>query len=187
MRDFIRFRTPNCSYSLPLLTFILLSGSIISCTSDPQNRPSPLRLDSGMIGDIKVKVEFSSPAVRDREIFGTGSDFLVEFNELWRTGANDASFITVEDFLFIDTTRLDSGSYSIFTIPNDTEWLVIFNKEWKQWGSYNYKDSLDILRMKVPVKRLIQPEERMRFFFQNDSLKFEWDNVSWGVLLSTLP
>ena len=140
-----------------------------------------------MVGDIKVMVEYSSPGVKNRKIFGEGSDYLVEFDKLWRTGANDATFITVEDFLFIDSARLDSGSYAIFTIPDENEWLVIINREWKQWGSYNYKDSLDVLRMKVPISLLDQPEERMRFFFENDSLKFRWDRVSWGIEISTLP
>lgn len=171
-------------HSIYLILVILF---LFGCNSDPAKRPSPLRKDSVEIGNLKINLEYSSPAVKGRKLFGKGPEYLEQYGEIWRTGANDASFITIDGPLIIDTAFLDSGSYSIFTIPSRNEWTVIFNKEWQQWGSYNYKDSLDVLRVKVPVQKLDSSEERMRFYIQNDSLKFAWDNIGWGIHLSILP
>ncbi len=159
----------------------------IRCTSDPQNRPSPLRKDTASIDGVGVLIEFSSPGVKGREIFGDGPDYLVPYNELWRTGANHATFLSVKDEMFIDTLSLDSGNYSIFTIPTKDEWTIIFNAEWNQWGSYNYKDTLDVIRLKVKPKYADQSQERMLFYFADDSLKFRWDRVRWAIPLTSRP
>ncbi|GAB4239909.1 MAG: hypothetical protein Tsb0034_16070 [Ekhidna sp.] len=186
MRDNIHYRTPICSY-LKLLTLFGLIFIVGACTNDPQKRPSPLTLDSGMVGNTKLKIEYSSPSVRGRKIFGSGPDYLVQYGEMWRTGANDATYITIDDVLQINSVLFDSGSYSIFTIPGKDEWTVIFNKEWKQWGAYHYKDSLDVLRVDVPVQQLDSLAEKMRFFVEDDSLKFRWEHVGWAIDLTSLP
>jgi hypothetical protein len=157
------------------------------CTSDPQNRPSPLRSDSATIHGVNAYVEFSSPGVKNRPIFGNGSEFLVPFGEMWRTGANHATYVSFGEDILIDTLQLDSGSYSIFTIPSDSLWTLILNKEWDQWGSYNYKDSLDVFRLNVKSRYADQSQERMLFYFAEDSLKFRWDKVRWAVPINPLP
>lgn len=174
-RTFFRSKSTNASL-LPLCCLIAFS-----CSSDPQKRPSPLRSDSATFHSTPVYIEFSSPAVRGRQIFGDGADYLVPYDEIWRTGANNATFISIANDLAIDTFKLDSGSYSIFTIPNNEEWIVIFNSEWDQWGSYNYKDSLDAFRINVVPKYADQTQERMLFYFADDSLKFRWDKVRWAI------
>ena len=174
-RTLLRSKT-TINYLLPLCCLMA-----IRCSSDPQKRPSPLRSDSSSVHNVATYIEFSSPAVRGREIFGEGPDFLVPHGEIWRTGANNATFLSIAGDLSIDTFKLDSGSYSIFTIPEKDEWVLIFNKEWDQWGSYNYQDSLDEFRMKVKAKYADQVQERMLFYFADDSLKFRWDKVRWAV------
>lgn len=153
----------------------------MSCSTDPQKRPSPLRSDSSSVHGVATYIEFSSPGMKDRQIFGNGSDFLVPYDQLWRTGANNATFISIAGNLAMDTFLLDSGSYSIFTIPTKETWTVIFNKEWDQWGSYNYKDSLDAFRLTVNPRYADQSQERMLFYFADDSLKFRWDKVRWAI------
>ena len=187
MRALYHFRTPFCSKSAQILGFFAWMLLTSSCSSDPQNRPSPLTIDSGMVGDVKVKLEYSSPGVKGRKIFGHGTDFLVPFAEIWRTGANDASYITVDRFVKVDSFLLDSGSYAIFTIPDDNTWTVIFNREWNQWGSYNYNESNDVFRLDVPSKALDKRHERMKIFIEEDSLKFTWDQIGWSVPMSTFP
>ena len=184
MKKFIQYRTPLCSYLGQVSLVLGVIAAISSCSSDPQKRPSPLRLDSGIVNNVLVKVEYSSPGVKGREIFGEGSDFLVGYDQMWRTGANDASFMTLAEALAIDTTLFDSGRYSIFTIPSKNEWTVIFNREWKQWGSYAYQDSLDILRVQVPTYQLDSIQERMIFLIEEDSLKFRWEKTGWAIKLN---
>ncbi|MEP1033256.1 DUF2911 domain-containing protein [Ekhidna sp.] len=140
-----------------------------------------MRSDSTTVHGTTAYIEFSSPGVKDRKIFGDGPDYLVPFGEMWRTGANHATYISIAGDLEIDTFKIDSGSYSIFTIPNQDEWVVIFNREWDQWGSYSYKDSLESFRLNVTPKYADQSQERMLFYFADDSLKFRWDKVRWAI------
>ncbi len=133
-----------------------------------------------MIGDVKIKLNYSSPAVRERKVWGE----LVKYDVVWRTGANEASVFETDRTLMVDTFLLEAGKYSIFTIPGKEMWKVVFNKDWDQWGSYHYTDSLDAVALWVTPKQTPSSEERMRFFFENDSLKFHWEQLTWGIALS---
>ena len=181
MKEVFQFRTRFRSKSVRYSYLIILPLTFFSCQSDPQSRPSPLRSDSTNIRGTYAYIEFSSPGVKGRKIFGNGEDYLVPFGEMWRTGANNASYIHISDKIKIDSFMLDQGKYSLFTIPAEEEWTIIFNKEWDQWGSYNYKDSLDVFRLNVRPRYADQVQERMLFYFADDSLKFRWDKVRWAI------
>ena len=187
MKSVFQIRTYFRSNSVLILSATVIALAQSSCTSDPEKRPSPLRSDSATVHGINAYIEFSSPGVKDREIFGEGSDFLVPYGKIWRTGANNATYVSFGSNILVDTFLLDSGSYAIFTIPNENEWTVIFNEEWDQWGSYNYKDSLDAFRLKVIPRYVDQSQERMLFYFAEDSLKFRWDKVRWALPLNLPP
>ena len=182
MKKLDQFRTHCCSNSFILsIGIIAVSLGTIGCSTSPEKRPSPLKTDSTLIGQNKLFVEYSSPSVRQREIFGEGDDFLVPFGKMWRTGANDASlFITSQD-IKLDTFSLPKGKYSLFTIPGEDKWEIIFNKEWDQWGTYNYKDSLDALRIQVSPEFFDSSQEQMQIFFEEEFLKFRWDNIGWSI------
>ncbi|SNT30500.1 Protein of unknown function [Ekhidna lutea] len=187
MKSVFQYRTFFRSKSVIIVSSALIALICVNCTSDPEKRPSPLRSDSTSIGGVGAYIEFSSPGVKDRKIFGEGDDFLVPYDELWRTGANHATFIEIAGDMKIDSFLLEAGKYSIFTIPNRYEWTLIFNKEWDQWGSYQYKDSLDAIRMKITPRYANQSQERMLFYFADDSLKFRWDKVRWSVPITNHP
>ena len=181
MRTFTQIRTLYCS-DLSILAWVL--GFFIlfpGCSSDKKDRPSPFRSDSTLMGGASMKVEFSSPRVRKRKIWGD----LVEYGKMWRTGVNEATAFSTSKPLNVDTFQLDSGKYAIFTIPGKEEWEVIFNKEWDQWGSNHHNDSLDVIRMKVIPKSFTDLQENMELFFENDSLKFRWEKIGWGIPLHT--
>ncbi|WP_424961182.1 DUF2911 domain-containing protein [Ekhidna sp.] len=187
MKSVFQIRTYFRSNSVLILYATIIAVAQSSCTSDPQKRPSPLRTDSATVRGIDAYIEFSSPGVKDRKIFGSGSEFLVPYGEMWRTGANNATYVSFGSDIMVDTFLLDSGRYALFTIPDEREWIVIFNKEWDQWGSYNYKDSLDAFRLKVAPWYADQSQERMLFYFAEDSLKFRWDKVRWAIPLNLPP
>lgn len=93
----------------------------------PSRRPSPLGIAKTHVGDAYVKITYSRPYMRDREIFGTNTDdatFLVPFGEVWRTGANEATEITLTGDVMIGGEHLNAGTYSIFTEPNADEWVI---------------------------------------------------------------
>lgn len=152
---------------------------ITSCTSGDKERPSPLRADSTSFKTGKLWVEYSSPAVRDRVIWGE----LVPYDSLWRTGANDASVFSTSVDLKIDGQALDSGTYAVFTVPGKDQWKIIFNEHWNQWGTYHYDSTLNALELVVKPTESADFSERMKFYFEDEALKFQWEKLSISLPL----
>lgn len=130
------------------------------------------------IGITKVEIRYNRPAVRERVIWGD----LVPYNKIWRTGANEATTIEFSTDVKVNGNIVPKGKYSLYTIPGETEWTVILNKQWDQWGlDYDKYVSEDLLRFKV------KPEtcdfyERMLFYFSNTSRKTADLNLAWEKL-----
>ncbi|MFY0605301.1 MAG: DUF2911 domain-containing protein [Cyclobacteriaceae bacterium] len=164
------------SGSFVLIAIYLLSG----CSSDKNKRPSPAAYDSLVTATYIINIEYSSPRVKKRKIWGE----LVPYNSIWRTGANKATYFKSTSDLFVEGELLEAGTYSIFTIPRENEpWTIIFNKEWDQWGSYNYDETLDALRLEVmPVSSDFN--EKMTFKLEESSLRFEWEKLAYELDLS---
>jgi hypothetical protein len=176
-------RTVYCSKSTVYFVLLILIIGEFSC-SNQKERPSPLRMDSIQIGETKIGVEFSSPGVKGRDIFGIGSGYLEPYKEIWRTGANKSTSLSFDQDLYFDTALVEKGKYSIFTIPDAKTWEIILNKDSEQWGSSYYQDSLDVLRIRVEVVHYKELHERMKLYFENDSLKFRWEYIGWSIPLA---
>jgi len=143
-----------------------LSTTIVFSQEAVKARPSPLAIVTMKYEDSYIKVTYSQPHKRDRKIFGT----LVKYGEVWRTGANEATEITLTDNVVIKNDTLMAGTYSIFTIPNEKEWTVIFNKQLGQWGSYNYHEPSDVMRLSVPTEKITE------VIFEPFTITFEQKN-----------
>ena len=113
-------------------------------------RKSPLAIVTMKYKDTYVKVIYGQPHKRGRKIFGK----LIQYGKVWRTGANEATEITLTGDLIIQKDTLAAGTYSLFTIPNKKEWTIIFNTQLGQWGAYNYHKSSDVLRIDVPTQKI---------------------------------
>jgi hypothetical protein len=125
-------------------------------------RLSPKASVSQTIGITDVEIHYCRPGVKDRTIWGG----LVPYNELWRTGANAATTISFSTDVMIDGNKLAKGKYSLFTIPTESEWTVVFNKNDDLAGTSGYQESEDALRIKVnPMQAGFQ--ERMMFSFHD--------------------
>jgi hypothetical protein len=81
-------------------------------------------------GNATIKVTYSRPFKKGRDIFGT----LEPYGKIWRTGANEATLFETNQDLSIDGKVLKAGEYSLWTIPGEKSWKVIFNSETGQWG-----------------------------------------------------
>lgn len=120
--------------------------------------PSPTGKISQEVGLIKVDVEYSRPSAKGRKVFGD----LVPFGELWRTGANASTKVTVSDDAKVAGMPLPKGTYALYTIPGEKEWTVIFYKNTSFWGTPEPKDfkEEDVqARVKVnsiPVRDLVE-------------------------------
>ena len=113
--------------------------------------PSPSAKLVQMVGLTKVTIDYSRPAMRGREIFGD----LVPYGKLWRTGANKRNKITFDKDVTIGGSELKAGSYTFFTIPNATEWEVIFYTEHNAFGAPAKLDEAKVVaRLKTKVNKL---------------------------------
>jgi len=113
-------------------------------------RPSPVSLVTARYKDTYLKITYSQPHKRGRIIYGN----LVPFGQLWRTGANEATEITITRDITINNTQLKAGTYSIFSIPEKESWTIIVNSDLGLWGAYNYNIKMDVMRFTVPVQIL---------------------------------
>jgi hypothetical protein len=131
-----------------LLLFLLFFGmSYAQEVLKP--RLSPLEMVTMKYEDTYIKITYSRPHKRDREIFGN----LVPYDKVWRTGANEATELTLTGGkIKIAGQELEPGAYTLFSIPQKNKWTIILNKEVGQWGAYNYNEDMDALRFDVPTK-----------------------------------
>jgi hypothetical protein len=139
---------------LYLSTFFLLCLLCTSLSTSAQEairpRPSPLAVANVRYKTTYLKVVYSQPHKKGRTIFGA----LVPFGKVWRTGANEATELTATKDIQVNGTLLPAGTYSLFTIPETDHWTIIINSEVGLWGSYNYNESLDVMRFDVPVEQI---------------------------------
>jgi len=155
-------RITLAALSLLFFTSTLLSQDLIL------PRISPPAEVSQTIGLSKITINYSRPAVRGRIIWGG----LVPFNEgkpfPWRAGANENTTIYFSDDVKINGEDLPAGTYGFHIIPSEKEWILIFNKHYKAWGSFFYDSSQDALRIEVVP-------ERIHF---NEWLEYRFDNIT---------
>ena len=162
-----------------LCLVVFFSCSIIEAFGQEvlKSRPSPLAITAIRYKDAYIKITYSQPQKHGREIFGK----LVPYDEVWRTGANEATEITTTKNIQINGTLLKAGTYSIFTIPQKDKWTIIINSEVGLWGAYNYNSKLDVMRFDVPVTPIDEVYESftMQFDHRNEvaDLLLYWDKT----------
>ncbi len=135
-------------HSFGVIIVLLLIGSATWAQDAIAPRPSPLTALTARYKDTYLKIVYGQPHKKGREIFGK----LVPFGEVWRTGANEATEMTITKDIFIKGQLLPAGTYSLFTIPEKEKWTIIINKDLGMWGSYNYNPKMDVFRFEVPVQ-----------------------------------
>lgn len=162
---------------ISLLLMVLVCAAIPALAQLDIPQKSPKANVSYRVGLTNVAINYSSPAVRGRGIWGK----LVPYNVIWRAGANEATTIEFSTAVTIGGQRLAKGKYAFFLIPEKNgNWTAIFNREWDQWGAYQYDESKDELRVDVPVKSLVEVVEHLRYRITENSVEngmivLEWE------------
>lgn len=126
----------------------LYAAPFSSAQNTLKPRTSPLAIVTAHFKNTYLKITYSQPQKNNREIFGK----LVPFDQVWRTGANEATEITITNDVLVNGLSLKAGTYSLFTIPGKEKWTIIFNSDLGLWGAYNYNPKSDVLRFDVPGK-----------------------------------
>jgi hypothetical protein len=151
-------------------------------------RLSPKDTVEFKLNDLKLEVFYNRPFKKDREIFGA----LVPFNQVWRTGANEATTFETNKPLEIKGVHIAAGKYTLWTVPKDSTWTVIFNSKQYSWGVNAQMEPMwdpnyDVLNIEVPVQKLDNTVEQFTIAFDNSTdnlyLTMAWDDVKVSVPL----
>ncbi|WP_114783947.1 DUF2911 domain-containing protein [Botryobacter ruber] len=162
--------------------FMLLSGILFAATAVAQGakpKASPPATSTGKIGNATITVNYSSPAVKERQIWGG----LVPYGKVWRAGANEATTLETDQDLTVEGKLLPAGKYSIFAIPGEDQWTVIFNKQTGQWGT-RYDESEDFLRVTAKPVKSKSFNERLAYEVTPKGLVLRWENLEVPVRMS---
>lgn len=134
------------------------------------------------LNDLKLKVEYNRPSKRERDIFGA----LVPYNKVWRTGANEATTFSTNKDLIIQGMLLPKGDYTLWTVPMEERWKVMFNSGQYQWGVDEKMEPMwdpnyDVIELEVPVKQLESVVEKFTISFDNATgnlkMTLAWDST----------
>jgi hypothetical protein len=147
---------------------------------------SPSRVVMNTVGNAHLHITYHSPGVKGRVIWGG----LVPYDQVWVTGAHDATSLQIINPVMIDGRKIESGTYAIFTIPGKQEWVFILNKNYKQHLADDYKAAEDVLRVKVSP--LISPmTQRLAYAISATSdstgiISMSWEKLKIEVPFSTI-
>lgn len=137
---------------------------------------SPRKELKGKIDGVDVTINYGSPAVNERTIYGD----LVPYGQVWRTGANEATRITFSDDVMVgeEKSMVPAGTYSLFTLPADkNDWTIILNKTADQWGAYDYSEDNDLVRVKGSSQPASSDAERMDFALDGNDVRLMWSDL----------
>ena len=105
---------------------------------------SPRAKSQGLIDGVHITIDYHQPSARGRKIMGA----LVPYGKVWRTGANKTTSIKFSAPVKIEDKNVPRGKYGLYTIPGETTWTIIINKQIK-WGAYSYDEKYDVARVNV--------------------------------------
>ncbi len=166
-----------------VLTLVgMLMTSLIFAQQDKSKRASPPETATGTVGGSTITINYSSPAVKDRKIWGD----LVPYDKVWRLGANEATIFETSKDIMVEGKKLPAGKYSLYAIPGENEWTFIFNSKTGQWGikmdgSTTEDPADDVLRVNAKPMKSSSFNERMKFVVDGSGFTFEWENLKVPV------
>jgi hypothetical protein len=150
-------------------TFVLLMIATLTFAQE-----SPRKQATGKVGEITVDIDYGSPSVKGRTIWGE----LVPFGKVWRAGANENTTFSFDKDVKIGDSNIKAGKYGFFIIPNENqEWTVILNSKNDAWGAFSYKQDEDVLRMNVKPINLDKNQEALDYAIGEKEIIIKWANV----------
>src|SRR6185312_8415071 len=165
--------------------FLTLIGILVTSVMYEQmdKKPaSPPETATGTISGAAITINYSSPAVKGRKIWGG----LVPYDQVWRLGANKATTFETSKDITVEGRKLPAGTYSLYAIPGEKEWTFIFNSKTGQWGIKNDGSTTedpanDVLRVTVKSEKSASFNERMKFEVGKKGFSLLWENLKVPV------
>ncbi len=150
-------------------TLVLLLIATVSFAQE-----SPRKQATGKVGDVTVAIDYGSPSVKGRTIWGE----LVPYGKVWRAGANENTTFSFDKDVKIGDTNIKAGKYGFFIIPSENkEWTVILNSKNDAWGSNAYKQEEDVLRMNVKPDATENNQEMLDYSIGDKEIIIKWAKV----------
>ena len=142
----------------------------------PSNFPM-LKLSGKASGEPFARVIYGRPQKNGRILFGD----IVQYNSIWRLGANEATEMEFFVPVKIDGKLVPKGRYTLYSIPNENNWTLILNTDNFSWGHFGYNIKKDLLRVQVPVLKTMDTTEAFTLYFEETNLGagliILWDQV----------
>lgn len=160
---------------ISLFVMLVMLASVDSVAQDKKPL-SPKETVNGTIDGANVEIVYCRPSARGRKMLGEKEPY----GQVWRTGANAATTIKFDKAVTIEGKALEAGTYALFTIPNENEWIIIFNKKTDQWGAYDYgknKDQ-DVLQVTVKAGKTAAFVETFTVSVEKDQVNLQWENTA---------
>ncbi len=174
---------PKAILRLPILT--VACTAVLAATSTDLAAQRVRRSQRGTVSqhvaDTRIRIEYNRPVARGRTLFGG----LVDWNEVWHPGADEATTLEVTDDVLIAGERLPAGTYSVWTIPRPDEWTLIFSAAADVWHT-PYPRGHDALRVSLePIDGAHM--ETLAFYFPVVSSDATTLHLHWGTTIVPIP
>lgn len=159
-----------------MLAAVVMAFVTTDSVAQEKKPASPLETTKGTIDGVNVEVVYSRPSAKGRKMLGEKEPY----GSVWRTGANKATTIEFSKAVKIEGKDLAAGKYSLFTIPGENEWVIIFNKKWDQNGAWNYDQNKDqdALRVTVPAGKPAAFVETFTITVDKEKVNLQWENTA---------
>lgn len=145
---------------------------------------SPPATAAGKVKGAAITIEYSSPSVKGRKIWGE----LVPYGEVWRAGANKATIFMTDKDIMVEGKKLPAGKYSLYALPTEKEWTIILNSETGQWGIKRSGETTrdpakDVITVNVKPKKAAAFSERLTYNINGDGFSIVWENLEVPVAI----
>lgn len=162
--------------------FVLALMGILMSSMTWAQPASPAATATGKVKEASITINYSSPAVKGRKIWGD----LVPYDKVWRAGANKATEFVTDKDIKVEGKSLPAGKYSLYAIPGEKEWTIIFNSATGQWGVQRGGDASadpakDVLRVTVKPEKSNEFNERLTYMVDTNGFALYWDNLKVPV------
>ncbi len=147
----------------------------------PVNYPV-LKIQDKATEPLIARIIYSRPQKNNRLVFGE----LVEYNTIWRVGANEATEVEFYRDVKIGGKKILKGKYTLYALANPTEWTLILNKETDTWGAFKYNDKKDVVRVPVSTQKIAEPVDAFTIFFEKAGANINL-NIAWDTVQVSLP
>jgi len=161
--------------------FPLMDKSPMDMSYYPVNYPI-LKIQDKATEPLLARVVYSRPQRNGRNVFGE----LLEYGNIWRLGANEATEIEFFKDVVIGNKIVPKGRYTLYAIPNENKWTIIVNKDTDIWGAFKYDSNQDVVRVDAPVQKLSEGLEAFSLVFEKAPTGFVL-TAAWDTMAISMP